>query len=219
MRFNTALTLNEQTDTITVTPRMFEIVIEDDNLRPLVYESIQKELDNVRNKELKSIHFGEVRDFISKPKPARVDLNIFWPGDTELPCPTCLAYNAVKDWSLSAGLYTLTLKDISGDKILLKATGWVAVEDVKVPFEVTLEANYWLEDDYLYYSIEDVDISSDVKIPIPPFKVKLSYSKIKITNNFWCDGTCWKIDPGLEDTIKKNFGKKSINIRPYIEQL
>jgi len=219
MRFNTALTLNEQTDTITITPRMFERVIENETFKPLIYESIQKELDKVRNKELKYIPFGDVSDFISEPTPNQIDLNPFMDGATDLPCPTCLAYDVAKDWSLAAGIVTLTLKYIDGDGIKLKATGWVAIEGVKIPFKVTLKANYWLEEDYLYYSIEDVDISSDVNIPIPPFKVKLSYSKIKITNNFWCDGTCWKIDPGLEDTIKKNFGTKSINIRPYIEQL
>lgn len=219
MRFNTSLTINEQTDTITITPRMFERLVEDDTFKPLIYESIQKELDKVRNKELKYIPFGDVSDFISKPTPNQVDLNPFVDGATDLPCPTCLAYDVVQGWSLSAGINTLTLKDIDGDNIKLKATGWVGIENVKIPIKVDLKANYSLKEDYLYYSIKNVDISSDVKIPIPPFKVGLSYSKIKITNNFWCDGTCWRIDPGLEAAIKKNFGTKSINIRPYIEQL
>ena len=63
MRFNTSLTINEQTDTITITPRMFERLVEDDTFKPLIYESIQKELDKVRNKELKYIPFGDVSDF------------------------------------------------------------------------------------------------------------------------------------------------------------
>jgi hypothetical protein len=218
MRFNTALTLKEQTDTLTITPRMFELMIENERLRPIIDESIQKELDKVREKELKSHYFGDVWEFVSKPKPEQVDLNILWPGKTDLPCPTCLAYDAVKNWELSVGLFTLTLKDIDSDSINLKATGWVGIDDVKIPFKAFLKANYWLKEDILYYSLEDVELSSSVKLPLYPFKLQLSYSKIRITNDFWCDGTCWRIDPGLEDAIIEEFGTREFDVGPLYDE-
>ena len=77
MRFNVGLTLNEQTeiesDTVTITPQMFQRILTSDSLRPLIDEGIQGELDNVRNKELKSHYFGDVGDFVpqTNSKPSR----------------------------------------------------------------------------------------------------------------------------------------------------
>tara|TARA_R110000824_G_scaffold146193_2_gene314881 strand:+ start:276 stop:1019 length:744 start_codon:yes stop_codon:yes gene_type:complete len=218
MRFNVGLTLNEQTeiesDTVTITPQMFQRILTSDSLRPLIDEGIQGELDNVRNKELKSHYFGDVGDFVSKPTPNQVDLNPFAKGATDLPCPTCLAYDFVKYWELKAGLFTLTLKDVDSESITIKATGWVSISDVKLPFDATLEANYWLKDDILYYSLEDVNISSSVVLPVYPFVVQLRSSKIKISNDFWCSGTCWRIDPGMEAAIIEEFGTRKFDIGP-----
>ena len=219
MKFNAALTLKEQTDTLTITSHMFDSILDNERYRPLVDEGIQGELDKVRKDDLGYVYFGRVKDFVSKPTPAQVDLNPFWEGATDLPCPICLAYAAAKDWALTAGLSTLTLQDIDGEQIKFKAKGWVGISDLKLELKATLRANYWLKDDYLYFSIDDVNISAPYQIPLYPFKVKLSYSKIKITNNTWCDGTCWSIDPGLEDEIKDEFGTQKINIRPYIDEM
>lgn len=228
MSYNVALTLSEQneTDTLTITPHMFDRLLSSDRYRPIIFQGLQEQVDEWL-KDNNYFYFGRVWKImedngIDEPRPGTVDLNILIPGVTELPCPQCDAYNAVKNTQLNATIHSIDIEDIKDQVVTIYINGVFRMkEDGKESIKINLygrqKGKFWLEDDFLYFSIEDIDVSSDYETSYLMFDIKFKHNYIRITNNFWYGGTCWRFPTGIESMIIKEFGTQKLNIRPYID--